>query len=106
MITHILVEMQHRAIHRQVNYCLNVEYDAKSIAAEIADYLSIPTHTQISTDDITYKSPKNNTFTVTATDPSITITITDSSGKCSLDIQESRQGWDDNGVFTEIMEEN
>ena len=90
------------------NYCWKAENDAKKIAAEIADYFSVPEHTQISTADVRYKSPQNNTFTITATDPSlvITITVTDGSGRCPEDVQKNWPGWDGNGVFTKVLSNN
>ena len=72
---------------RNKSYCSHAESDAINIAAEISDYFSIPTHTTISTADITFNT-NANTFTIvgpTAPNTAITITLTDTSGRCPSD---------------------
>ena len=92
-------------VYRKSRYCTAAESDARSIAALVGDYFSIPTHTQIKTSDIDYIPSGNNTFTITATDPSImiTITVTDASGRCPVAYQDSHEGWDGNDVLTEVI---
>ncbi len=70
--------------YRNKAFCSAAESDAKSIAADIADYFAIPTHTDIATADVGYAASGTNTFTITTADPSvsITITVTDGSGRC------------------------
>ena len=41
-------------VYRKSRYCTAAESDARSIAALVGDYFSIPTHTQIKTSDIDY----------------------------------------------------
>ena len=91
--------------YRNKAFCSAAESDAKSIAAEIADYFSIPAHTQIATADINYVPSGTNTFTIAATDPSttITITVTDGSGRCPDDYQNAATDWDGSNVFTEVL---
>ena len=77
--------------YRNKAFCSAAESDANNIAASIADYFSIPTHTAI--DDATYKAsattfkPTVNSYTVSAAVPNtaITITVTDLSGRCPAD---------------------
>ncbi len=91
--------------YRNKAFCSAAESDAKSIAAAIADYFAIPTHTDIADGDITYRASGTNTFTITTTDPSdgITITVTDGSGRCPDDYQAATTWWGGN-VFTEVMQ--
>ena len=93
--------------YRNKAFCSAAESDAKSIAASIADYFSIPAHTAISDTDIeaVYKASGLNTFTISATEPIsvITITVTDGSGRCPSAYQDASSFWSSN-VFTEIME--
>jgi prepilin-type N-terminal cleavage/methylation domain-containing protein len=93
--------------YRNKAFCSAAESDAKSIAADIADYFAIPAHTNIVTADVTYNASGTNTFTITTADPSenITITVTDGSGRCPDDYQTASSGWDGSNVFTEIMQE-
>ena len=93
--------------YRNKAFCSAAESDAKSIAAVIADYFSIPAHTDIDDDDVeaAYTATGNNTFTVSASDPSdvITITVTDGSGRCPAAYMDASTWWNNN-IFTEIMQ--
>ncbi|MFC1876041.1 type IV pilin protein [Thermodesulfobacteriota bacterium] len=93
--------------YRNKAFCSAAESDAKSIAADIADYFAIPAHTDIATADVGYSASGTNTFTITTADPSIniTITVTDGSGRCPTDYQTASSGWDNAGVFTEVLAE-
>ena len=90
--------------YRNKAFCSAAETDANSVAAAIADYFSIPAHTAIVTADIGYQPSGNNTFTITAADPSvsITITVTDASGRCPADYQTASTAWTA-GVYTLTM---
>lgn len=91
--------------YRNKAFCSGVESDANNVAASIADYFSIPTHTNI--DDASYKAyattfkPAVNTYTISATavNTAITITVTDASGRCPADyrtanpINAAGDGW-------------
>ena len=95
--------------YRNKAFCSATESDAKSLAGVIADYFSIPAHTAISNANmqLLYTGSGSNTFTVTAADPSmnITITVTDGSGRCPDDYQDAMSDWDStNNVFTELLE--
>ena len=95
--------------YRNKAFCSAAESDAKSIAATIADYFSIPAHTAIDTDDVSdsYTASGTNSFVIAAGDPSvaITITVTDGSGRCPDEYQDANTFWTD-GVFTEVMQGN
>ncbi len=69
--------------YRNKAFCSAAESDASNIAAAIADYFAIPSHTSIRGTDISF-TPGGNTFSIGASDPSvaITITVTDQSGRC------------------------
>jgi len=77
---------------RNKSFCSRAESDANSIASRIADYFAIPTHTRITDADITHTS--QNSWTITTNDPSIhiTITVTDSSGRCPADYRAATPG--------------
>ena len=106
--------------YRNKTFCSAAESDAGTVAAAIADYFSIPTHTAL--DDASFKVWKTitttggNTYSITANQPNtaITITVTDVTGRCPADYQTgnavvgggaagSGQGWDGNNVYTKIM---
>ena len=73
--------------YRNKAFCSQAESDANNIAADIADYFAIPTHTNIGTGDITF-NPNQNTFVLVGpADPNVAITIqvTDVSGRCPAD---------------------
>jgi len=92
--------------YRNKAFCSAAESDAKSIAGVIADYFSIPTHTDVETNDLTgYRASGTNSFVIETDDPSIsiTITVTDGSGRCPDDYQDASSWWTDN-VYTEVME--
>ena len=94
--------------YRNKAFCSSAESDAKSVAAAIADYFAVPTRTDTPAagTDITYDASGDNTFTITGADPSlgITITVTDASGRCPADYQQSVAGWDGANLFTQIMQ--
>ena len=79
--------------YRNKTFCSAAESDANTIAAAIADYFAIPTHTAIANADLQAGGVRpvtttgGNTFTVGANAPNtaITITVTDVSGRCPAD---------------------
>lgn len=87
--------------YRNKTFCSAAESDANAVAAAIADYFSIPTHTDVVTADINYTGTGDNTWALTAADPNvaITITVTDGSGRCPDDyktanpINSKGDGW-------------
>jgi type IV pilus assembly protein PilA len=93
--------------YRNKAFCSAAESDAKSVAAAIADYFAIPTHTDIADGDILYNASGLNTYTITTGDPSlgITITVTDMSNRCPNDYQTAMApAWDGANVYTEVMQ--
>jgi prepilin-type N-terminal cleavage/methylation domain-containing protein len=93
--------------YRNKAFCSAAESDAKSIAASIADYFSIPAHTDVNTTNISdvYTASGTNSFTIGASEPSsvITITVTDGSGRCPDAYQDANSFWTSN-IYTEIMQ--
>ena len=77
--------------YRNKSFCSRAESDANAVAAEIADYFSIPAHTLIVTANIgaNIGNSGGNTRTITTVDPSlnITITVTDVSNRCPAEYQ-------------------
>ncbi len=100
--------------YRNKAFCSAAESDANAIASAIADYFAIPSHTAVADADFqaagTYELSISgtNTFTVTATDPNviITITVTDGSGRCPDDYMTASGDWDDaTSIYTKEIEQ-
>jgi prepilin-type N-terminal cleavage/methylation domain-containing protein len=106
--------------YRQKAFCSQAESDANNIAAAVADYFAIPTHTKIADADLkggwrNLTLSGQNTFTLTATNPStaITITVTDTSTRCPLVYQAGFpaatfpngfwNGVDGGGIYTKVI---
>jgi len=98
--------------YRNKSFCTNAEADAGNIAKSISAYFAIGTHTAIGLADVTF-DPDNNTFTVTATDANVAITIlvTDVSGRCPDDYQADipvnaqGDGWVGGNVYQKVIAE-
>jgi type IV pilus assembly protein PilA len=101
--------------YRNKSFCTRAESDANGIAAALADYFAIPTHTATpalaelnSSNGYTMSgagSVTANTGTVAGADPNnnITITVTDGSGRCPADYQTASADWDGSNVFTKTI---
>jgi type IV pilus assembly protein PilA len=70
--------------YRNKSFCSRAESDANSIAAAIADYFAIPTHTALPVlgTDVVVSLSGTNTGTIGGTVTNITISVTDGSGRC------------------------
>ena len=86
--------------YRNKTFCTSVESDANGIAAAIADYFSIPTHTATpALSDLNggkgYTLSGNNSALIAGTDPNvnITISVTDGSSRCPEEYRRSAPGW-------------
>jgi prepilin-type N-terminal cleavage/methylation domain-containing protein len=107
--------------YRDKAFCSAAESDAKSIAATLADYFAIPSHTALpvaanlsatdtlADDGVTEFSPLSgdNTATIGGTVEEIVISVTDGSERCPDDYQASQQaaGWSNgDGVFIKRMQ--
>ncbi|MEE4263774.1 MAG: prepilin-type N-terminal cleavage/methylation domain-containing protein [Desulfobacteraceae bacterium] len=93
--------------YRNKAYCSAAENDAHAIAAALADYFAVPSHTDVpSIDDLNITLSGQNSL-VTALETfdsnSISIQIEDGSGSCPDDYQSSQDQWANN-VFTLNME--
>ena len=94
--------------YRNKSFCSRAESDANAVAAAVADYFSIPTHTGIATADLTITATDTNTWALTATNPNtaITITVTDGSARCPADyktanpVNSKGDGWNGAAVNT------
>ena len=96
--------------YRNKAFCSGAESDANNIAKAVSDYFAVATHTLIAAGDQGFE-PDVNTYTLTATDANvaITITVTDMSGRCPDDYQTSYpvnadgNGWIGGGVFQKVL---
>lgn len=106
--------------YRDKSYCSASESDANNVVAAISDYFAIPEHVNLVTasGDSTYAgfnlSSKGGQNLVTVTGDAattITITVTDASGRCPTDYQSASAGnpgtqgkWDGSGTYSKAME--
>ena len=97
--------------YRNKSFCTQAESDANAVAAAIADYFAIPSHTATpglgdlnNGNGITLSG--TNTASITGADPNvgITITVTDGSGRCPADYQGASADWDGANVYTKRIE--
>ena len=90
--------------YRNKAYCSRAESDANNIAAAIADYYAIPTHTTLlAKTDLSVQTTGGNTYTIGGNVDAITITVTDISGRCPSDYQTSNSEWS-SSVYTKSMQ--
>lgn len=83
--------------YRNKTYCSATESDANAIAGALADYYAVPSRTGLPTGPNALGiqlSAANNTAVI-AGDPNttITITVTDGSGRCPDEYKDSANGW-------------
>ncbi|XOF33212.1 MAG: pilin [Candidatus Electrothrix sp. YB6] len=114
--------------YRDKAFCSSAEADANAIAAGLADYFAVPSHTSlmkgpggtIGTIDNTGKTLTNlatglkfsplsgtNTATVGGGLSNISITVTEASGRCPTDYMDANDEWRLNGTvktFNKKME--
>jgi len=88
--------------YRNKAFCSATESDTKNIAAAIADYFAVPSRvnapdadpTTAATVGLGLELTNNNTGTIGQDIQAMTITVTDGSGRCPDDYQDSVEGWD------------
>jgi prepilin-type N-terminal cleavage/methylation domain-containing protein len=72
--------------YRNKSYCSRAESDGNNVAAALADYFSIPSHTQVPVGDpaalLGISLSGANSAVVGGTVTNISITVTDASGRC------------------------
>jgi len=102
--------------YRDKSFCSRAETDAGNVAATLADYFAIPTHTAVPlvTDQSSYlgismsgSTGSQNLVTVEEPSPgTISITVTDGSSRCPTEYQASSDKWDGAtpGIFTRLMD--
>jgi len=99
--------------YRNKSFCTLAEADADGLSSAIADYFSVPSHTitprvsdlnQARGFRFSGNSFTRNTGTITGVDPNIniTITVTDSSGRCPANYQ-SRSAYWSNNIYTKLI---
>ncbi len=102
--------------YRDKAFCSSAEADANSVAASMADYFAIPTHTSLGTLPAALgagvtsvngvpvaKLTGQNTGTLSGGVSAIKIQIRDVSGRCPSDYQAANSEWSGN-LFTKNME--
>jgi type IV pilus assembly protein PilA len=88
--------------YRNKSFCSLAESDAEHVSRAISSYFGIPSHTECPTiDDLKIET---NNFVDISGDPNtgITISVTDTSGRCPDDYQKSHVGWDPDTNIYEI----
>jgi prepilin-type N-terminal cleavage/methylation domain-containing protein len=104
--------------YRNKAYCSRAESDANAVAAALADYFAVPTHTTYNDADPETASPpglgvtlsgsgaSKNTGTIQGPTASITITVTDMSSNCPTNYRDSNNEWSSGtpGIFTKVMD--
>jgi len=91
--------------YRNKAYCSRAESDANNLAAALSDYYSVPSHTTLITDvTALYTVSDGNSATISGSTDSITITVTDGSGNCPTDYQNSQSAEWTSDVYTKLME--
>ena len=96
--------------YRDKAFCSAAETDAGNVAATLADYFAIPAHTTVppANGDTSYLGiamSGDNTVVVSEATGTITIQVTDGSGRCPGDYQASQSdNWDGSSVFTRLMD--
>ena len=92
--------------YRNKAFCSMAENDAHSIAGGLADYYAVPSHvtlvasyTEVFSGTLSGMGGNFNTATISGNLDSITITVTDVSGRCPADYQGTSAGWS-GGVYT------
>jgi prepilin-type N-terminal cleavage/methylation domain-containing protein len=96
--------------YRDKAFCSAAETDAGNVAATLADYFAIPSHTTVppatsATSYLGISMSGSNTVTVVenGTTDVITITVTDGSNRCPDDYQAAQDFWTSQ-VFTRMMD--
>jgi len=87
--------------YRDNTFCSRAESDANAVAAAVSDYFAIPAHTEVPDiqNDLNItlsgSGTDKNTGTITSNDVNagITISVTDSSGRCPAEYQTASTGW-------------
>ncbi len=88
--------------YRNKAFCSAAESDANNIAAAIADYFAVPSRinapdsdpTTAATGGLGMELTNTNTGTIGGDVQAMTVTVTDASGRCPDDYQDSVEGWD------------
>jgi len=97
--------------YRDKAFCSAAESDANNIASGIGDYFADPSHVTLNGLTIamcgvaTLSGPAGsvNTATIGGTMAAITITVTDTSGRCPAAYQNNQSNWNGTGLFTKSM---
>ena len=91
--------------YRNKAYCSQAENDANNVKGAIAGYFGVPSHFALP-DISDLKINVNNPVEISGdSNTTITIIVTDRSGKCPKDYQNAMEGWDAaNNQFTKYID--
>ena len=95
--------------YRDKSFCSSAEADSNNVAATLADYFAIPSHTAVPPENpdgaatnyldfsLSGQGDSQNTLDVTTNGGtgSITIVVTDKSGRCPTDYMQALSKWDE-----------
>ena len=93
--------------YRNKAFCSAAESDGNNIAAALADYFAIPSHTVMETDltDLGIVLSGNNVATIGTDIDNVEISVLDGSSRCPNDYQTSQTDWDSaSNIFTKNMQ--
>ena len=93
--------------YRNKAFCSAAESDGNNIAAALADYFAIPSHTVMETDltDLGIVLSGANVATIGTDIDNVEISVLDGSSRCPDDYQVSQTDWDSTtNIFTKNMQ--
>ena len=93
--------------YRNKAFCSAAESDGNNIAAALADYFAIPSHTVMETDltDLGIVLSGANVATIGTDIDNVEISVLDGSSRCPNDYQTSQTDWDSaSNIFTKNMQ--
>jgi prepilin-type N-terminal cleavage/methylation domain-containing protein len=91
--------------YRDKAFCSAAENDARSIAAEIADYFAIPSHVATpALTDLNIDLSGDNSASISGGVNNISIVVTDGSERCPDEYMDAQDDWDSGTrTFTKVM---
>ena len=79
--------------YRNKSYCTLAETDASNVSRAISSYFAIGAHTGLPNQTDLNINSNNKVYISGNPNTTITIIVTDKSGRCPIDYQNARDGW-------------